>query len=74
MLVLVYTNEDDNALRLKTRRYYLQKGIMYNNNNNNVIINEKKTLNLAIDLGINDTNNFENQEHVKVNVPLLDIV
>ena len=37
--VLVYENEDANAKRFKTRRYYLLKG---NIDNYNVIINGKK--------------------------------
>ena len=41
MLVLIYTNEGDNAKRFKARKYYLPKNIM---KSYNVIINEKKLL------------------------------
>ena len=40
LFVLVYTNQDNNAKRFKTRRYYLPEGII---KNYNVIINGKKT-------------------------------
>ena len=33
---MIYTNQDDNAIRFKVQRYYLQKGII---KNYNVIIN-----------------------------------
>ena len=39
LFVLVSTNQDVNAKRFKTRRYYLQKGII--ENNYNVIVNGK---------------------------------
>ena len=39
VLVLVYTNQDDNTKRFKTRRYYLPKSII---KNYNVTINGKK--------------------------------
>ena len=38
LFVLVYTNEDDNSMRFKTRIYYLAKGLI---KNYNVIINGK---------------------------------
>ena len=41
LFVLVYSNQDDNAERFKTRRYYLPKRII---DNYNVIINRKKLL------------------------------
>ena len=39
LLVLVYSNQDPDSKRFKTRRYYLPKDII---KNYNVIINEKK--------------------------------
>ena len=36
LFALVYSNQDDNSKRFKTRRYYLPKGII---KNYNVIIN-----------------------------------
>ena len=41
MFLLVYSNENDNAKRFKTRKYYLLKGIV---KNYNVIINTKVKL------------------------------
>ena len=41
LFALVYSNQDDNAERFKSRRYYLPKGII---KNYNVIINRKKLL------------------------------
>ena len=41
MFLLVYSNENDNAKRYKTRKYYLLKGIV---KNYNVIINTKVKL------------------------------
>ena len=41
LFVLVYTNEDANAKRLITRRYFLPKGTI---KNCNVIINGKKII------------------------------
>ena len=40
--ILVYTNQDVNAKRFQTRRYYLTKGII---DNYNVIINGKSFCN-----------------------------
>ena len=39
--VLVYSNQDNNAKRFKTRRHYLPKRII---DNNNVIINGEKII------------------------------
>ena len=49
LFVLVYLNQDTNAKRFKTRRYYLPKGII---DNCNVIINGKIFKDQAIDSDI----------------------
>ena len=46
LLVLVYSNQDPDSKRFKTRRYYLPKDII---KNYNVIINEKKIYDQSID-------------------------
>ena len=45
LLMLVYSNQDDNAKRFKSLRYYLPKGII---KNYNVIINEKNFYNQPV--------------------------
>ena len=47
--LLVYSNQDANSKRFKTRRYYLPKSIV---KNYNVIINGKNLYHLAIDWDI----------------------
>ena len=47
---MVYSNQDSNSKRFKTRRYYLPKGII---GNYNVIINEKHFYDQPIDSDIN---------------------
>ena len=49
LFVLVYSNQDDNAKRIKTRRYYLLKGI---SDNYNVIINRENFYDQPIDSDI----------------------
>ena len=49
LFALVYSNQDANSKRFKTRRYYLPKGII---KNYNVIINGKSFYDQAIDLDI----------------------
>ena len=49
LFVLVYSNQDDNSKRFKTRRYYLPKGI---HDNYNLIINGKNVYDQAIDSDI----------------------
>ena len=44
--ILVYTNQDVNAKRFQTRRYYLTKGII---DNYNVVINGKSFCNRSIE-------------------------
>ena len=45
LFFLVYSNQDADSKRFKTRRYYLQKAII---DNYNVIINGKKIYNQAV--------------------------
>ena len=49
LFVLVYSNQDNNAKRFKTRRYYLPKVVI---DNYNVIINGKNVYDQAIDSDI----------------------
>ena len=49
MFALVYSNQDNNARRFKSQRYYLSKGIL---KNYNVLINEKIFYNQVIDSDI----------------------
>ena len=49
LFVLVYSNQDDNCKRFKTRRYYLPIGIT---DNYNVIINDKNFCHQPIDSNI----------------------
>ena len=49
--VLIYSNKDGNAQRIKTPRYYLPKGII---RNYNVIINWKNFYNQQVSSNIND--------------------
>ena len=49
LFVLTYSNQDDNAKRIKTRRYYLPKGVF---KNFYVIINRNSFYNQAIDSDI----------------------
>ena len=49
LFVLVYSNEDDDSKRSKTRRYYLPKGII---RNYNVIINGKNFYDQPVDSNI----------------------
>ena len=49
LFVLVYSNQDDNAEKYKTRSYYLPKGII---KNYNVIISGKNVFDQTIDSNI----------------------
>ena len=63
LFVLVYTNQDDNAKRFKTRRYYLQKDII---KNYNVIINEKNFYDQVIDSYIKRQEEIRQRLHYDV--------
>ena len=57
LFFLVYSNQDADSKRFKTRRYYLQKAII---DNYNVIINGKKIIIKLLFLIHNDIKRLEN--------------
>ena len=70
LFVLVYSNQDADSKRFKTRRYYLQKAII---DNYNVIINGKKIIIKLLFLIYNDIKRLENWQQENYNIMIMII-
>ena len=70
LFVLVYSNQDADSKRFKTRRYYLQKAII---DNYNVIINGKKIIIKLLFLIHNDIKRLENWQQENYNIMIMII-
>ena len=70
IFVLVYSNQDADSKRFKTRRYYLQKAII---DNYNVIINGKKIIIKLLFLIYNDIKRLENWQQENYNIMIMII-
>ena len=70
LFFLVYSNQDADSKRFKTRRYYLQKAII---DNYNVIINGKKIIIKLLFLIYNDIKRLENWQQENYNIMIMII-
>ena len=70
LFFLVYSNQDADSKRFKTRRYYLQKAII---DNYNVIINGKKIIIKLLFLIHNDIKRLENWQQENYNIMIMII-
>ena len=70
LFVLVYSNQDADSKRFKTRRYYLQKAII---DNYNVIINGKKIIIKLLFLIYNEIKRLENWQQENYNIMIMII-